>query len=153
MMRAALFHCGSKRAGICEAGHVSWLSVAKHACMTKVRNNVRQQSSTTSLTINARLLATSAPGSSTWLSATAFDSNTTIDNTSYQLAVRLRLGFAPFDIMPNNCHSCRVYSPVNLDLVLRNEWHYLNCMEGHGGREITLRHDQLVQLLARYLKL
>ena len=23
----------------------------------------------------------------------------------------------------------------------------------HGGREITLRHDQLVQLLARYLKL
>ena len=26
-------------------------------------------------------------------------------------------------------------------------------MEGHGGREITLRHDQLVQLLARYLKL
>jgi hypothetical protein len=26
-------------------------------------------------------------------------------------------------------------------------------MEGHGGREVTLRHDQLVQLLARYLKL
>ena len=42
---------------------------------------------------------------------------------------------------------------MNLDLVLKNEWHYLICMEGHGGREVTLRHDQLVQLLAHYLKL
>ena len=43
--------------------------------------------------------------------------------------------------------------PRQLDLVLQNEWHYLNCMEGHGGREVTLRHDQLVQLIARFLKL
>jgi hypothetical protein len=128
-------------------------AIAKQACIARVRNNAPRQSSTALLTINARLLATSAPGSSTWLQATAYNSNSTIDNTSYQLAVRLRLGFAPFDIMPNNCHSCRVYSPANLDLVLQNEWHYLNCMEGHGGREVTLRHDQLVQLLAHYLKL
>ena len=75
-------------------------ATAQQACMSRIRNNARQQSSSTLLTTNARMLATSAPGSSTWLSATAYDSNTTtIDNTSYRLAVRLRLGFAPFFTM------------------------------------------------------
>src|SRR5665213_98596 len=77
-------------------------TAAKLACMSRIRSNPRTNNgnSTALLTINARMLATSAPGASTWISATAFDSNTTIDNASFRLAIRLRLGLAPFDIMP-----------------------------------------------------
>ena len=80
------------------------------------------------------MLATTAPGASTWISATAFDSGTTIPNDAYKLAVRLRLGLPPQDIMPNNCHSCHLYSVRNLSLVEKNEWHHLTCMQGHGGQ-------------------
>ena len=130
-------------------------SAAQLACMSRIRSNhgTNNSNSTTLLTINARMLATSAPGASTWISATAFDSNTTIDNASFKLAIRFRLGLAPFDIMPKECHSCRVYDPRNLSLVEKNEWHWLSCVQGHGGREFTLRHNQIVLTLARFLRL
>ena len=99
------------------------------------------------------MLATSAPGASTWLSATALTPATTIDDASYCLAARLRLGLPPQDIMPQNCHSCRQYSPVSLSLVERNEWHYLSCMEGHGATSISARHHAVVQQIARHARL
>jgi hypothetical protein len=120
------------------------LSVAKEAARSK---------STDTLTTHSRMLATTAPGASTWISATAFDSATTIPNDAYKLAVRLRLGLPPQDIMPNNCHSCHLYSVRNLSLVEKNEWHHLTCMQGHGGREITIRHNQVVATIERFAKL
>jgi len=99
------------------------------------------------------MLAVTAPGASTWISSTAFDSATTIPNDAYKLAVRLRLGLPPQDIMPHNCHSCHVYSPQDLSLVEKNEWHHLTCMQGHGGREITIRHNQVVATIDRFAKL
>src|SRR5277367_1962149 len=55
--------------------------------------------------------------------------------------------------MPNNCHSCHLYSRQNLSLVEKNEWHHLTCMQGHGGREITIRHNQVVATIERFAKL
>ena len=72
------------------------------------------------------------------VAATAFDALTTIPNDAYKSAARLRLGLPPQDIMPNNRYSCHIYSRQNLSLVEKNEWHYLSCMQGHGGREIQL---------------
>jgi hypothetical protein len=63
----------------------------------------------------------------------------------------LRLGLAPQAIMPNNCHSCHAYNRHNL--VEKDEWHHLSCMKGHGGREITIRHHQVVATIERYAKL
>ena len=82
-----------------------------------------------------------------------FTAGTTVPNAAYKLAVRLRLGLAPQDIMPNNCHSCHLYSRQNLSLVEKNEWHHLTCMQGHGGREITIRHNQVVATIERFAKL
>jgi hypothetical protein len=73
-----------------------------------------------------------------------------IDNSSHST---LRLGLPPQDIMPNNCHSCHLYSVRNLSLVEKNEWHHLTCMQGHGGREITIRHNQVVATIERFAKL
>ena len=38
-------------------------------------------------------------------------------------------------------------------MVDRDAWHYLNCMEGHGGREISTRHHLIVNTIARYSRL
>ena len=115
----------------------------KKASLLATRNAAQVQKTVAALTTHSRMLAITAPGASTWISATAFDAATTIPNDAYKLAVRLRLGLAPQDIMPNNCHSCHIYSRQNLSLVEKNEWHYLTCMQGHGGREITIRHNHL----------
>jgi len=55
--------------------------------------------------------------------------------------------------MPNNCYSCHLYSPQDLSLVEKNEWHHLTCMQGHGGREITIRHNQVVATIDRFARL
>jgi hypothetical protein len=125
----------------------------KKASLLATRNAAQVQKTVAALTTHSRMLAITAPGASTWISATAFDAATTIPNDAYKLAVRLRLGLAPQDIMPNNCHSCHIYSRQNLSLVEKNEWHYLTCMQGHGGREITIRHNQVVAAIDRFAKL
>jgi hypothetical protein len=128
-------------------------SNTKYASLSAARQAAQSHRSTETLTTHSRMLAVTAPGASTWISATAFDSATTIPNDAYKLAVRLRLGLPPQDIMPNNCHSCHLYSPLNLSLVEKNEWHHLTCMQGHGGREITIRHNQVVATIDRFAKL
>ena len=125
----------------------------KHASLSAAKEAARSHKSTHTLTTHSRMLATTAPSAGTWISATAFDAATTIPNDAYKLAVRLRLGLPPQDIMPNNCHSCHLYSPQNLSLVEKNEWHHLTCMQGHGGREITIRHNQVVATIERFAKL
>lgn len=125
----------------------------KKASLSAARDAAKTQKTIAALTTHSRMLAVTAPGASTWISATAFDAATTIPNDAYKLAVRLRLGLAPQDIMPNNCHSCHVYSRQNLSLVEKNEWHYLSCIQGHGGREITIRHNQVVAAIDRFAKL
>jgi hypothetical protein len=125
----------------------------KFASLSAAKEAARSHKSIDTLTTHSRMLAITAPAASTWISATAFDSATTIPNDAYKLAVRLRLGLPPQDIMPNNCHSCHVYNPQNLSLVEKNEWHHLTCMQGHGGREITIRHNQVVATIERFAKL
>ena len=125
----------------------------KKASLLATRNAAQVQKTVAALTTHSRMLAITAPCASTWISAAAFDAATTIPNDAYKLAVRLRLGLAPHDIMPNNCHSCHIYSRQNLSLVEKNEWHYLTCMQGHGGREITIRHNQVVAAIDRFAKL
>ena len=102
---------------------------------------------------HSRILASSAPGAGTWLCASAFSLETIIPSVHYQLAARLRLGLPPKDIMPINCYSCHQYSSRSLSLVEKDEWHFMNCMEGHGGREITLRHHQVVRVVKKYAEL
>jgi hypothetical protein len=102
---------------------------------------------------HSRILASSAPGAGTWLCASAFSAETIIPSVHYQLAARLRLGLPPKDIMPLNCYSCHQYSPRSLSLVEKDEWHFMHCMEGHGGREITLRHHQVVRVVKKYAEL
>ena len=55
--------------------------------------------------------------------------------------------------MPHNCYSCHQHSPRSLSLVEKDEWHFMHCMEGHGGREITLRHHQVVRVIKKYAEL
>ena len=102
---------------------------------------------------HSRILASSAPGAGTWLCASAFSAETIIPSVHYQLAARLRLGLPPKDIMPLNCYSCHQHSPRSLSLVEKDEWHFMHCMEGHGGREITLRHHQVVRVVKKYAEL
>ena len=123
------------------------------ASLSAARDAARTEKSTSALTTHARILSVAAPGASTWIAATAFDALTTIPNDAYKSAARLRLGLPPQDIMPNNCYSCHIYSRQNLSLVEKNEWHYLSCMQGHGGREISTRHHQVVATIERYAKL
>lgn len=102
---------------------------------------------------HSRILANSAPGAGTWLCASAFNNETIIPSVHFQLAARLRLGLPPKDIMPQNCYSCHQHSSRSLSLVEKDEWHFMHCMEGHGGREITLRHHQVVRVIKKYAEL
>ena len=125
----------------------------RSASLRVARDAARNEKSTSALTTHSRILSVAAPGASTWVAATAFDATTTIPNDAYKSAARLRLGLPPQDIMPNNCYSCHIYSGQNLSLVEKNEWHYLSCMQGHGGREISTRHHQVVATIERCAKL
>jgi hypothetical protein len=58
--------------------------------------------------------------------------------------------------MSNECHSCRKRKRPDGDprgQVERDHWHHLNCIEGHGGAEISLRHHMIVNAIARYSRL
>jgi hypothetical protein len=35
----------------------------------------------------------------------------------------------------------------------KDEWHHLNCMEGHGGTDISTRHHLIVNAIAKYSRL
>ena len=98
------------------------------ASLSAVRDLAHTTKTKSALITYARRLAVTAVGAGTWVSASAFTAGTTVPNAAYKLAVRLRLGLAPQDIMPNNCHSCHLYSRQNLSLVEKNEWHHLTCM-------------------------
>src|SRR3984885_9185689 len=123
------------------------------ASLSAVRDLAHTTKTKSALITYARRLAVTAVGAGTWVSASAFTAGTTVPDAAYKLAVRLRLGLAPQDIMPNNCHSCHLYSRRKLSLVEKNEWHHLTCMQGHGGREITIRYNQVVATIERFARL
>jgi hypothetical protein len=107
----------------------------------------------------ARLHGVSAPQSSTWINTVADTPLTTLPNDYYRTAVRLRLGLPPVDVSSHDCHSCRrssrsaPSSEGSRGIMERDPWHHLNCMEGHGGDEISIRHHLIVNAIARYSRL
>jgi hypothetical protein len=104
----------------------------------------------------ARYHGIQAPHASAWLNTIANDSYTTIPNQHYQIAARLRLGLPPEDVNSDDCHSCRDKGRSDGDRrgkLERDQWHHLNCIEGHGGNEITIRHHLIVDAIARYSRL
>jgi hypothetical protein len=104
----------------------------------------------------ARLHGITAEQASAWINTVANDSFTTLPDAYYRISARLRLGLPPADINSHNCHSCNGRYGGDNDQrgqLERDAWHHLNCMQGHGGREITTRHHLIVNSIARYSRL
>jgi len=99
----------------------------------------------------ARLAALKAPNARDWLIAQpGKGEHTIIPCHEYKLMIRFRLGLSPVDILCKFCYSCNKTIPL---LEEKDDWHFLSCIIGHGGREITARHHQVVYYLAYYLRL
>ena len=85
----------------------------------------------------ARLLAVSADGAALWKCTTPSTAQLTLSDTHYQTAAKLALGVAPVSL-PSNCVSCH-----KIDACAIDPFHPLSC-SSQTGREITLRHDSIV---------
>ena len=107
-----------------------------------VARNGSQLQSSRSDTTSARLLAVSAKGAGNWLKAIPNLPSHVLNDTHYQLAMRLRLGLPPNDIMQSNCGACK--APLHNDI-----WHYLSCVKRRKN-ELNMRHDQVNRALELY---
>jgi len=85
----------------------------------------------------ARLLAVSADGASVWKTTTPSTAQSTLSDTHYQIAAKLALGVPPVSL-PSDCNSCHKANACAAD-----PFHPLSC-NSQKGREITLRHDAVV---------
>jgi hypothetical protein len=92
----------------------------------------------------ARLLCTSSPHASDWKEAIPTNKDTTLTNTQYQIAARLNLGI-PMRSQCPDCHGCHVKNALKND-----PYHYLSC-PAHRRREITFRHNLVLQVVHRYI--
>jgi hypothetical protein len=93
----------------------------------------------------ARLFCTSAPHASDWKEAVPSNKDTTLTNTQYQIAARLNLGIPMRGHSAGDCHGCGVK-----DAVKNDPYHYLSCTT-HKRREITVRHNLVLQVIHRYV--
>src|ERR1700761_527783 len=85
----------------------------------------------------ARLLAVRADGASVWKTTTPSTAQSTLSDTHYQIAAKLALGIPPVSL-PSDCSSCHKANACAAD-----PFHPLSC-NSQKGREITLRHDAVV---------
>jgi hypothetical protein len=85
----------------------------------------------------ARMLAVSAYGASVWKTTTPSTVQSTLSDTHYQIAAKLALGVPPVSL-PSDCSSCHKADACETD-----PFHPLSC-NSQKGREITLRHDSVV---------
>jgi hypothetical protein len=65
-----------------------------------------------------------------------------LSDSHYQLAMRLRLGISPYNIMESECSACG-------SCVIDDCWHYLSCVKRRKN-ELNMRHDQVNCMLALY---
>ena len=94
----------------------------------------------------ARLLAVSAQGAGTWLHAIPTHPHARLDDQSFRVAARLRLGLAPDQFMPAHCRPCGVAAGC-----LRSDpWHALSCVHLRSSAH-THRHDLVVKLLSKWI--
>ena len=90
----------------------------------------------------ARLTSLSLPFSGVWLTTAPLDSLFYLHDVHFSLAVRLRLGITPYDdVVRCVCGASLVESPL----------HFQSCRHLSGTR--IIRHDRLVQVLARISRL
>jgi hypothetical protein len=123
-----------------------------HSIMTTTQRSFHSSIQTTSLG-RARSAAITAPNANTWITTIACENTSIIPSNHYRISARFQLGLPPADVMSSNCHSCRQRGNPGAQLVERDPWHHLNCMQGHGGREITIRHNAIKEAIARYARL
>jgi len=81
---------------------------------------------------------------SRWLHPSPGSLNQPLPDLDFELALRLRLGLPPLDIMPPSCALC------DRDIT-NNPWHALGC-QSLRRRSITVRHDRAMQLLVKYAR-
>ena len=90
----------------------------------------------------ARYVAYSAPHAHKWKTVIPSQHAHTLSDTHYTIAARLNLGLTPFPNKPApDCASCR-----EVDALRTDSSHHLCCI-AHKSREITLRHNTIVQTL------
>ena len=85
-----------------------------------------------------------SPHASDWKEAIPTNKDTTLTNTQYQIAARLNLGI-PMRSQCPDCHGCHVRNALKND-----PYHYLSC-PAHRRREITFRHNLVLQVVHRYI--
>ena len=91
----------------------------------------------------SRMRCISAQHASDWKAAIPSNSDLTLNDTEYRIAAKLNLGMK-MDL-PDDCHSCGIK-----DAVKKDPYHYLSCNH-HKRREITIRHNLVLQVLCRLI--
>jgi hypothetical protein len=97
---------------------------------------------------SARLATCRAEGAGRWLTVVGSDPERILRDDSYRMAVRLRLGLPPMDVMTSHCHSCR--APIiaaDAPLLKQDMWHWLGCTNGVAGAALQQRHNRVRNLL------
>jgi hypothetical protein len=96
----------------------------------------------------ARLAMCRAEGAGRWLTVVGSDSERILRDDSYRMAVRLRLGLPPMDVMTAHCHSCRApIMDANAPLLKQDMWHWLGCTNGVAGAALQQRHNRVRNVL------
>ena len=85
----------------------------------------------------------SAQHASDWKTAIPSNCDLTLTDTEYRISAKLNLGMK-MDLR-DDCHSCGIK-----DAVKKDPWHYLSCNH-HKRREITIRHNLVLQVLYRLI--
>jgi hypothetical protein len=99
----------------------------------------------------ARLAACRAEGAGRWLTVVGSDPERILRDDPYRMALRLRLGLPPLDVMTAHCHSCR--APVMHEpLLQQDEWHWLGCTNGVAAAPIQHRHNRVRNLLRDHIQ-
>src|SRR6195952_3771693 len=91
----------------------------------------------------SRMRCISAHHASDWKAAIPSNSDLTLNDDQYRIAAKLNLGMKMN--LPNDFHSCKVK-----DAVKNDPFHYLSC-NVHKRREITIRHNLVLQVLYRLI--
>ena len=93
---------------------------------------------------SARLNCITAPHAADWKAAIPSNSDMKLNDSHYRLAARLNLGMTVAGL-PDYCYGCGRKDSVKID-----PYHYLSCTT-HKRREITIRHNLVLQVLYRYI--
>ena len=91
----------------------------------------------------ARLHAVSAPKSGLFLKTIPILPTLALDDNSFQMAVRLRLGAPPPDL-PTYCPLCRSNTDLDID-----PWHALSCTSQR--RKIIKRHNSVAREIYKWI--